>query len=116
MILVDLMKSSIPAFATMGQLTMQLRGIFRSRKVDKLDDWLRHAHDSGIHAMRRFARKVQSDLEAVRNAMREPWSNGPTEGLISRLKTLKRSKGGRAGIELLRARLLPLQAAAVHGK
>jgi transposase len=36
-------------------------------------------------------------------------SNGQTEGQISRLKTMKRAMYGRAGITLLRARMLPLQ-------
>jgi hypothetical protein len=35
-------------------------------------------------------------------------SNAITEGQINRLKTLKRSMYGRAGTELLRARMLPL--------
>jgi transposase len=35
-----------------------------------------------------------------------PFSNGPVEGHINRLKTLKRQMYGRAGFELLRARLL----------
>jgi transposase len=38
----------------------------------------------------------------------EPWSNGQTEGQINRLKALKRTMYGRAGPELLRARLLPV--------
>lgn len=37
-----------------------------------------------------------------------PWSNGQTEGQINRLKTLKRAMYGRAGAELLRARMLPI--------
>jgi hypothetical protein len=36
------------------------------------------------------------------------WSNGQTEGQIKRPKTLKRGIYGRASIELLRARKLPL--------
>jgi transposase len=35
-------------------------------------------------------------------------SSGQAEGQINRLKTLKRAMFGRAGIELLRARMLPL--------
>jgi transposase len=50
---------------------------------------------------------LQSDLDAVTNALTLPWSNGQTEGQISRLKTLKRSMYGRAEVELLRARVLP---------
>jgi transposase len=43
-----------------------------------------------------------------------PWSNGQTEGQINRFKTLKRSMYGRASIELLRARMLPLQDSDLH--
>jgi Transposase len=45
---------------------------------------------------------------AVLNAVLEPWSNGRTEGQINKLKTLKRTMYGRAGVNLLRARLMPL--------
>jgi transposase len=73
-----------------------------------LDSWLGEAHHSGIYALQRFAGTLQGDLDAVRNAVIEPWSNGQTEGQISRLKTMKRAMYGRAGITLLRARMLPL--------
>jgi transposase len=43
----------------------------------------------------------------VEAAVSEPWSNGPVEGQLNRLKMLKRQMYGRASIELLRARLLP---------
>jgi len=46
--------------------------------------------------------------EAGGNAVIETWSNGQTEGQINRLKTLKRAMFGRARIELLRARLMPV--------
>jgi hypothetical protein len=46
-------------------------------------------------------------FKPVESAVSTPWSNGPVEGHISRLKILKRQMYGHAGIELLRARLLP---------
>jgi len=58
--------------------------------------------------MQRFAQTIQRDIEAIRNAIITPWSNGQTEGQINRLKALKRSMYGRAGTELLRARMLPI--------
>jgi len=61
--------------------------------------------------VQRFAWMLSRDLEAARNAVTETWSNGQTEGQINRLKTLKRAMYGRAGAELLRARLLPLEVA-----
>ncbi|ARN81198.1 hypothetical protein B1812_09010 [Methylocystis bryophila] len=42
---------------------------------------------------------------------REHWSSGQAEGQFNRLKTLKRAMYGRAGIELLRARMLPFETA-----
>jgi transposase len=42
------------------------------------------------------------------NAIEMEWSNGQAEGQINRLKTLKRAMYGRAGPNLLRARMLPL--------
>jgi transposase len=48
--------------------------------------------------MQQFARTLTRDIEAVRHAIAERWSNGQAEGQINRLKTLKRSMYGRAGI------------------
>ena len=91
----------------MRQLAMRFRGILRSGAINKLDKWLDEAHRCSLQTIQRFARTVSHDLEAVRNAVTERWSNGPVEGQINRLKTLKRAMYGRAGVELLRARLMP---------
>jgi transposase len=61
-----------------------------------------------LHSLRRFVLFLRRDVEAVRNAISERWSNGQTEGQINRLKTLERSMYGWAGVGLLRARMLPL--------
>jgi transposase len=50
---------------------------------------------------------MNHDLQAVRNAATKRWSNGLVEGQINRRKPLKRAMYGRAGVELLRARLVP---------
>ena len=55
------------------------------------------------------ARTSNRDFDAVKNAVEMPWSNGQAEGQINRLKTLKRAMYGRAGPELLRARMLPFR-------
>ena len=53
------------------------------------------------------ARGLTADKHAVLAALREPWSNGQTEGQINKLKALKRQMYGRANLDLLRARLVP---------
>ncbi len=106
---VDKLKAESTEFTTMRKLAMRFRGIMRSAEPERLDAWLHDALGSGIHGMRQFAITLRQDIAAVRNAICEPWSNGQTEGQINRLKMLKRAMYGRAGVDLLRARMLPLQ-------
>ena len=86
---------------------MSFRSILRAGKLATLHLWMERAQKTGIYALIRFVRTLNQDLGAVEAAVTEPWSNGPVEGQINRLKTLKRQMYGRAGIELLRARLQP---------
>ena len=88
----------------MRGLAMRFRGILQSKNAKRLDGWLNDAQRSGIYAMQRFARTLRQAICAVRNAVAEPWTNGQTEGQISRLKTLKLAMYGCAGAELLQAR------------
>ena len=113
---VGALKSASTDFTAMRGLAMRFRGILRSKDVQKFRVWLDDAQQSGIYAMKRFARTVRRDLDAVTNALTESWSNGQTEGQINRLKTLKRAMYGRAGPELLRARMLPFHSEVQHGK
>ena len=101
---VDALKAGSAEFTTMRRLAMQFRGLLRSGTAERLDAWLTDARASGIYAMQR----IRQDLEAVQNAVSEPWSNGQTEGQINKLKTLKRAMYGRAGVDLLRARMMPM--------
>jgi transposase len=89
---------------------MRFQGLLRGGRRAKLEHRLNDARHSGIYAMQRFARRVRQDIGAVTNAMTQSWSSGQVEGQINRLKALKRSMFGRAGAELLRARMLPITA------
>ena len=55
---------------------------------------------------RRFARGLRADMAAVQAAVTLPWSQGPIEGHINRLKLLKRQMYGRARLDLLARRFL----------
>jgi len=46
----------------------------------------------------------------VRAALAPEWRNRPTEGHVNRLKFIKRQGYSRAGFDLLRRRVLPLEA------
>ncbi len=80
--------------------------LVRKRQVTELDPWLVAAEASGIRELRRFALGLRQDYAAVRAALEEPWSQGQTEGQVTRLKLLKRMMYGRANFDLLRLRVL----------
>jgi hypothetical protein len=71
-----------------------------------LREWLENARSGASAELRRFAEGLERDQAAVQAAVEERWSNGPVEGHINRLKTIKRQMDGRAGLPLLRARVL----------
>jgi len=84
-------------------LTDRFTDMVRNAREDALEGWLKEKEDGLLGA---FARGLRRDEAAVAAALREPWSNGQTEGQINRLKTLKRQMYGRANIDLLKARLV----------
>ena len=105
--MLTVLKEEVPGFAAIRHLAIRFQSLLRHHNEPKLDRWLDDAKDCGIPV--NFARTLMIDIQAVRNAVIERWSNGQTEGQINRLKTLKRAMFGRANTELLRARLLPLE-------
>ena len=78
----------------------------RERSVEVFDPWLQRACQSTTRELRTFARGIQRDYAAVRAALELPFSNGPVEGNVNRLKFVKRSMFGRANFDLLRLRVL----------
>ncbi len=49
---------------------------------------------------------LKQDLDAVTNGPTMPWSSGPVEGRVNHIKMIKRQVLGRAGLPLLRKRVL----------
>lgn len=68
-----------------------------------LTPWLEAAGKTDLGG---FVIGLGQDEAAVRAAIVEPWSNGPVEGQVNRLKMIKRSMYGRAKFDLLRQRVL----------
>ncbi len=87
-------------------LAEEFTGLIRDRSPGRLDLWLHQARDSTARQLRSFAKRLQDDYGAVRAAVEMVWSNGPVEGQINRLKTIKRQMYGRAKQDLLERRLL----------
>jgi transposase len=88
---VDTLKTGSPAFTTMRSLTMRFNGIMRGRQADPLPAWIDDAIETDLAPIVCFARTLNRDYNAVKNAIEMSWSNGQAECQINRLKTLKRA-------------------------
>ena len=71
-----------------------------------LDAWMTAAVGSEVAEVRRFARGLRDDAEAVQAGLTLVHSNGQTEGFINKLKLTKRSMYGCGRFDLLRQRVL----------
>ena len=79
----------------------------KADRSPQLLQWIAKAKRCEFGPVVRFAYGLQKDISAVAAAVDTAWSTGQVEGQINRLKTIKRQMYGRAGFDLLRARVLP---------
>ncbi|MEV4734615.1 ISL3 family transposase [Saccharopolyspora sp. NPDC049426] len=72
----------------------------------RLDSWISAVEKDSLTAIASFARNLRRDIDAVRNGLTLPYSSGPVEGHVNRIKMIKRQMFGRANLDLLRKRTL----------
>lgn len=72
----------------------------------ELDSWIKRAEILQITEINSFLKLIRSDLEAVKNAIKYDYSNGPAEGHNNKIKVIKRQMYGRCKFDLLRLKVL----------
>lgn len=86
----------VRSFATM---MCDLRG-------DRLEEWMTAVDADDLPALHSFVTGLRRDQDAVTAGLTVPWSSGPVEGHVNRIKMIKRQMYGRANPDLLRKRIL----------
>ncbi len=92
-----------PNLANAIAVAKRLAGLLRRKSSEDLTRVLDDAADTPL---KEFAASLRRDLPAIQASLDLPWTTSPVEGQINRLKMLKRTMDGRAGFQLLRARVL----------
>ncbi len=92
-----------PGLADAIAIARRLNRLLRRDSQERLDQVLDAASKTSLAE---FAAGLRRDITAVQAALDLPWTTSPAEGQINRLKMLKRTMYGRAGFQLLRARVL----------
>jgi transposase len=92
-----------PEIAQCASLAREVCRLIRQRDVSAWLSW----RDAAIASpLVNFAKHLRRDQAAILAALQQPWSNGPVEGHVHRLKPIKRSMYGRANFDLLRLRVV----------
>ena len=100
---IAVIEAGIPMLVDARGLIDRFHAMIRKKTASDLEPWLSDASTSLIAS---FASGITRDRTAVSAAIAEPWSNGQTEGQITKLKLVKRQMYGRGKLDLLQARLI----------
>jgi transposase len=95
-----------PELRAAAELVRSFAAIMTQRHGHRLGEWLTAAEQANLPGISRFVNGVTCDLAAVTAGLSLPFSSGPVEGNVNRIKMLKRQMYGRAGFDLLRKRVL----------
>ena len=83
-------------------LEKEFKNILFSKKSDKLELWLEKAKQLDVIELNSFINLIESDIEAVKNAVIYNFSNGLTEGFNNKTKVIKRQMYGRCNFDFTR--------------
>ena len=95
-------------------MSKEFKNILFSKKTDKLEIWLKKAKQLDVIELNSFINLIESDIEAVKNAIIYNvknaiiynFSNGLTEGFNNKTKVIKRQMYGRCSFDLLCLKIL----------
>lgn len=88
------------------QFAQAFSAMVREQEPSRFEKLVKAGLKSGIRELGNFAKGLQIDEAAITAGLQTQWSNGQTEGQVTRLKLLKRQMYGRAKLDLLRYRLM----------
>ena len=98
-------EGGVPLLVEAREIIAAFQAMVRRKPLIDLGAWLEKARSSLVAS---FANGIIKDPAAVCAAITSPWSNGQTEGQITKLKLVKRQMYAPGKLDLLQARVIGL--------
>ncbi|WP_327723489.1 transposase [Streptomyces europaeiscabiei] len=95
-----------PELQRAHHLVRQFAAMLDTRDATPLADWLDQLTGSGLAPLAGMAKALHEDQPAVINGITTRYNSGVNEGRITDVKLQKRLMAGRAGVPLLRHRVV----------
>ncbi|MFI6739126.1 transposase [Nonomuraea sp. NPDC050451] len=102
----DALTTACPPLARLYDQVRAFADMMVNRHGHHLERWMATADADELPELRSFITGLRRDLDAARAGLTMPYSSGPVEGHVNRIKMLKRQMYGRANPDLLRKRVL----------
>lgn len=96
-------EAGVPTLVEARAVVEGFHEMIRHKREGDLTPWIERGRGSLVAS---FANGIARDVSAVRAAIVTSWSNGQTEGQITKLKLVKRQMYGRGKLDLLEARVV----------
>lgn len=93
-------------FKQMYEASTAFYEIITGNDPDALIRWIRKFWKTEINTLKAFITGIKMDFKAVKNTIKYNVTNGITEGFVNKLKVVKRIMYGRAGLELLKRKMI----------
>ena len=93
-------------FREMYEAIREFYQVITGTETVELIRWMKRYWKTGLSTLKTFIIGIMKDFKAVRNTIRLNVTNGITEGYVNKLKAVKRIMYGKAGIELLKRKLV----------
>ncbi len=98
--------AACPELRATAEHVREFAGLMNKHRGDRLTAWIHRVQADPLPALHSLITGLRRDLDAVVAGLTMPWSSGPVEGNVNRIKTIKRQMYGRASFPLLRKRIL----------
>jgi transposase len=102
----DALTQACPALAAVREHVTAFAAMMLNRQGQQLEAWMNTVQADDLPELHSFVTGLRRDFDAARAGLTLPYSSGPVEGHVNRIKMLKRQMYGRANPDLLRKRIL----------
>ncbi len=102
----DTLCATSPQLAALRGHIRHFAEMMTHRRGRQLDAWMTAVLADDLPELHSFVKGLRRGREAVAAGLTLPYSSGPVEGHVNRIKTIKRQMYGRAKHDLLRLRVL----------
>lgn len=97
---------SLGWFKEMYEATAAFCKVINGNETTALVRWMKLYWKTSVSSLRTFIIGIRKDFQAVRNTIKYNITNGITEGFVNKLKAIKRNMYGKAGLDLLKNKLV----------